>query len=142
MRSLLAQKAELEQLARAARVLVEHDVVAYGGRGPEAVDAACAKQPALDDLAQQLARVVIEIACRRPDPGVVEDLRETALQLPGVEEERPVDVVGECGERHIVEHLHTEERRGGEIVLVPLDRRAVGARLRVGQERLSLLVGM
>src|SRR5699024_11720290 len=45
-----------------------------------------------DDLVEHLARVGIERARDLADLGVVEDRREAAGQLPGLEERRPVDV--------------------------------------------------
>ena len=84
---LLAQEAEAGA--------VDDDVVPFGMRGPEAVDAARAQRRPLQDLAQERLRVVVDLACRR----VVEDRRELALQIPGVEEELPVDVRDEVGER-------------------------------------------
>ena len=77
--------------AREARPVLEHDVVAVGVRGPEAVDAARGEQLVADDLVEQLLRVVVELA----RGGLLEDRGELALQLPRVEEELPVDVVDE-----------------------------------------------
>ena len=45
-------------------------------------------EPSPDDLVEQRRRVVVQLARRR----LLEDRREAPLQLPGVEEERPVDV--------------------------------------------------
>ena len=70
-------------------------------RRPEAVDAAGANQLAVDDLLQQLLRVVVEIPRRRADLRVVENLREAALQLPRREEELPVDERHQLVERDV-----------------------------------------
>ena len=56
-----------------------------------------------DDLRQHRLRVVEELAGGRALLLVVEDLRVAALQLPGLEEGRPVDVAGELGEVPVVE---------------------------------------
>ena len=77
---LLAQEAEA--------CPVDDDVVAVGMRRPEAVDATRTQRSPLQDLAQKRLRVVVKLARRR----VVQDRRELALQIPGVEEELPVDV--------------------------------------------------
>ena len=50
--------------------------------------------PSRDDLVERGERVVVELARRR----MVEDRRELPLQVPGVEEELPVDVRDELGE--------------------------------------------
>ena len=65
----------------------KHDVVALGLRGPEAVDAMSAEQPVADDLVQLRDGVVVELPRRR----LLENRRELPLQLPGMEEELPVD---------------------------------------------------
>src|SRR5207248_8273536 len=65
------------------------DVVAAGRSRPETEDAAGDEELLVDDPVEQPLRVVVELPRRR----LVEDLRELALQLPGVEEELPVDVV-------------------------------------------------
>ena len=56
--------------------------------------AGCSDAPCRISREERL-RVVVELARRR----VVEDRRELALQIPGVEEELPVDVRHELGER-------------------------------------------
>ena len=55
---------------------------------------------------------------------MLEDARIDALQLPGVEERRPVDELAQRGERKVVEHAHAGERGVGEVFGAPLDRRA------------------
>ena len=64
--------------------------------------------------------VLVELARRGALLRVVEDLRELALQLPGVEEEGPVDELRELGEVDAVERAAAEERglrerRGAEV---------------------------
>ena len=94
MPRLLAEEAEARLV-----VILDNDVVAVGRRRPEAVDAARGEQAVPDDLVEQLLRVVVELARLRP----VEDRRELALQLPGVEEELPVDVLAQRLERRLDE---------------------------------------
>ena len=96
---LLAQERE----ARA----VDHDVVALGVRRPESVDADGAQRRSLKDLAQERLGVVVELLRRR----VREDRRELALELPGVEEELPVDERDEVGQRGLDEARADERRR-------------------------------
>src|ERR1035437_10400687 len=66
---------------------IEHDVVAFGVRGPEAAAAAGLEMVFGDDLIQQRVGVVVEFAGHR----LVKDGRVLALELPGQEEELPVD---------------------------------------------------
>ena len=62
-------------------------------RRPVPVHPSALQQVVADDLVEELAGVVVQLARGR----VVEDRREAALQVPGVEEERPVDVAQELG---------------------------------------------
>ena len=91
---LLAEEAEARLV-----VIVDNDIVAVGRRRPEAVDAARLQELPVDDLVEQLERVVVELARR----GLLEDRRELALQLPRVEEELPVDVLAQRLERRLDE---------------------------------------
>ena len=83
---------------READAAVEHDVVALGPRRPEAVDAARLQRSVGGDLVEQLVRGLEEVARDLALLRVVEDRRVAALELPGVEEERPVDVVAQHGD--------------------------------------------
>ena len=77
---------------------IDRDVVAVGIGRPEA-DGRLRLEPVLpDDAVEHLAGVVIERARDLADLGIVEDGRKAPGQLPGLEERRPVDVVGELGE--------------------------------------------
>ena len=93
----VAVRALLAQLREA--LAVEDDVVAVGVCGPEAVDAARAEQAVLDDLVEQLVRAVEQVARRLALLGIVEDRRIATAELPGVEEERPVDVAAQLADR-------------------------------------------
>ena len=89
---LLAQHGE-------AHAAVEHDVVLLRARRPEAVDGPRREQPAGDDLVEQRVRRREEVARGLALDGVVEDRGVAALELPGVEEERPVDVAAQDRDR-------------------------------------------
>ena len=81
---------------REAHPAVEDQVVGLGAGRPEPVDTARRQQLAGHDLVQQLARRPKELARRGAHLRMLEDGRETSLQLPGVEEEGPVDVGDQC----------------------------------------------
>src|SRR4029077_11807430 len=89
----------------------DRDVLAVGRRGPEAVDAACRQQRVADDLVEQLLRVAVQLARLGP----LQDRRELALQVPGVEEELPVDVAPKRLQLWLDE-ARTQERRLREVV--------------------------
>ena len=72
---------------------------------------------------------------------IVEDRRVPALELPGVEEERPVDVLAERRDV-LLDHARAGERRRREVVLVPVDRRPARPRLAQREQRLAALLGM
>ena len=80
---------------REPHAVVERDVIAVGVRGPEAVDAAGFQPLIRLDLVQQLLRVFEQLTCSSAMRGVVENRWVLALQLPRVEEERPVDVLAQ-----------------------------------------------
>ena len=70
--------------------------------GPERVGAAGGDQLLVDDSPQKRLCVRIELARRRAELRVLENAWKTSLEFPRREEERPVDVLRELGERHIV----------------------------------------
>ena len=80
---------------REAHAVFENDVVSVSARRPEAVDATRVQQALRLDLAQQLLRVTEQLARRGALRRAVEDCRVLALELPRVEEERPVDVLAQ-----------------------------------------------
>ena len=80
-------------------------------------------------LLQHRLRVFEQLARGRPLRLVFEDLRIAALQFPGLEERRPVDVAGELGKIPVLEHLHAEEGRLRRLVARPVDPVRVGPRL-------------
>ena len=90
--------------------VVEREVVSVGVRGPKAVDAAGFQPPLCLDLVEQLLRVGEQLARRGAMRGVVEDRGVLALQLPGMEEKGPVDVLAELGDRGL-DHFPADKRR-------------------------------
>ena len=104
-------------------------------RGPEAVDALGAEEAVADDLVELLHGVVVELARR----GLLQDRRELPLQLPGVEEELPVDerpqlLQGRCNRPRAGERGHRQ--------LVVGERLAVRAGRVERQQRPPLLLGV
>src|SRR6185369_8016061 len=64
---------------------------------------------------------------------LVEDLRETPAQLPGLEERIPVDERLDALERDVVEHADAEERRRLDVAEV--EHRTAAPRLGDRQDR-------
>ena len=116
----------VEHLVRVV-VRVQLDIVAHGVGGKEAVDAARRDQLLLDDRIEQRIGFGEDLARLLALLRVVEDARINALQLPGVEERRPVDELAQRGQRKVVQHAHAGERGRGQVFGAPLDRRASGA---------------
>ncbi len=95
-------------------------------------------QPRLrDDPVQQTARIVVQVARRRADLGIVEDRGVRAAQLPGREERRPVDPLDKLGKRIVVERPDTEELGGGGVTVDQSSRDSV--RPSLGDRQVSLL---
>src|ERR1022692_1664250 len=85
---LLAQHRQPDAAGGApVRVSVDQDVVAIRAGRPEAVDTAGLEAAPGDDLVEQGIRLVVQLAGHR----LVEDRRGLTFQLPGPEEELPVD---------------------------------------------------
>ena len=98
LRPLLAQRVQRRERRRPVLAGEEPDVVADRVRRPEA-DHRPRREPALgDDPAEHRPRVLEELPRRRALRRVVEDRRIAPLELPGLEERRPVDVARELGE--------------------------------------------
>ena len=123
---------------RKAQAVRQRDVVALRGGRPEAVHAPCLQELAGDDLVQELVCVLVELAGRLADDRVVQDLGEAPLQLPGVEEESPVDVLAQDRQRRLHD-AEARERGRRQVLGVPLDRRPVRARASEREQRLALL---
>src|SRR5205807_912154 len=90
------------------------------------------------DPVEHLPRVGEHIARRLSHDRIVQDVRISATQFPCMEARRPVDIGYELLQRIVVEHAHASERRLGNILRLPLDRRTAASRL-VYREQYSLL---
>src|SRR5204863_56997 len=75
------------------------------------------------DPVEQLLAVREELARRRAEARIFEDRGVLPLQLPHVEEERPVDGGDERLERLPVDAAQAEERGASEVLGPPLDGR-------------------
>ena len=97
---------------RKARAVLEDDVVALGGRGPETVDA-FGPQPVVGlDLVEHLLGVPKQLARDRAVRRALQDGGELSLQLPGVEEKGPVDVLAQLRDPGFDDLCAYEGRRG------------------------------
>ena len=122
--------------------VLEHDVVALGARRPEAVDAA-RLQRAVRARSRRAARSPPSKSSRATAPfsGSSRIAGIPALQLPGVEEELPVDVLAQRREVRLDEP-RARERRRREVVHVPVDRRSARRVPREREQRLAPLLGV
>ena len=113
----------------------DDDVVTLGVRGPEAVRARRTEAAVGDDAVEQGVGVVEELA----RGGLAQDRRVFALQLPGEEEELPVDHLAQRGQVRL-DGPDPGERRDREIAV--RDPLTIGAGLLQGQQGppLGLLV--
>jgi len=116
-----------------ARSVLEYDIVAVGPGRPEAVGASWPEQLSVEDLAQERLRVVVELAGGR----LVQDRGELSLELPGVEEELPVD---EAADRLQIgfDRARAGEGRDGNVAEV--DVLAVRAGVLDREQRLPFLL--
>ncbi len=92
-----------------------------------------------DDLVEQSPGVVEQLAGARRRRGVVEDLGILALQLPGQEERRPVDVRDQFLQRKVVEHADAGERRLVDLAPSPSRSETAGPGLRRSGTSVDLL---
>ena len=101
-------------------------------------------QPLLfDHCVEHCLGVVIELAGSLARHRIVEDVGESALHLPGVEERLPVDVFPQLGEVVVTELPHSKTLgRHGRRIAGPLDGRAVRTRLLQRQHRPFVLLRM
>src|SRR6185295_9841522 len=109
LHGLLAQEVEPAEHLRARRVRVELHVVTGAVRGEEAIDAAGGEQPPGDDLVEELVRLGEGLARLLAVFVVLKDRGVDALELPRVEERRPVDELAQRRERKLVEHPYAGE---------------------------------
>ena len=124
---------------READVAVDDEVVVLGVRRPESVDAACLQRALGGDLVEQLVRIREQVARDLSLLRVVEDRRIAALELPRVEEERPVDVVAQRRDR-LLGDPQAGERGRREILCLPLDARPASSRFADREHRLARLL--
>ena len=117
-------------------VAVELDVVADGVGVEEAVDAAGGDELLGDDAVEELLAVGEDLPRLLAVPLVFEDARIDALQSPGVEERRPVDVLAQGGERSVFDDADAGKLRCCEILGAPLDGSAARAGLLDGDDGL------
>src|SRR5207253_12179 len=104
-------------------------------RRPEAVDAPGGERALAEDLLELLLCVVVELARGR----LLEDRRELALQLPGVEEELPVDVAHELRR---LDGALPDAGEGRDREVVEGDAVTVRARGFERQQRLAVTFGV
>ena len=134
---LLTQEMQGREDGGAVGARVGLDVVADRVRGEEAVNAPGLQQPLLDDAIEQRIPLVEDLLRLRAVLFVFQNLRIDALQLPRVEERRPVDVLPQRPQREVVEHAHTRELGLRHVVRRPRDRGAAGARRLEAHQRLA-----
>ena len=133
---LLPQHVESNELTRGAR-FIQHDVVAVAVRRPESVDAARRQKPLADDVIEQRAGVIVQVARGRAVLRVIENRGKASLQLPRGKEQRPIDERGDLLERHVHQPRAREARRGYD-VRTPGSQRPVRQSRLVGEERPTL----
>jgi hypothetical protein len=108
---LLTKHREARALLLTRLVLVQYDVVTKALRGVVAVHRVGGEALVLDDAIEDVLGGRVEIACRRALLRVVEDRGESTAQLPGGEEERPINVLCNLFEREITELARSDEGR-------------------------------
>ena len=87
-------------------------------------------QPALiDEPGQQPLRILVERPARLAHRRIIQYLRKSAMEFPGVEERHPVDAINQFGQRIVVEPANPGVPRHRRPVLGPVDGQPVGARL-------------
>ena len=118
---------EARQLLAARVVAVEHDVVAVSSRPARSRRRRWrGRRRSSIDALQHVLPVGEELPRRAAHLRVLEDLRVLALQLPGREEEGPVDERDQLGDREVLEHAATDE---GRLRARPRARHSMGTRL-------------
>src|SRR6185437_480674 len=108
---LLAQRVQGRDRRGAPLVGEEVDVVAGLRRRPEAYDRLGLEPSLLDHALQHRLRVVEQSPRRRSLFRIVEQSGIAALELPGLEERRPVDEAGKVGEIVPFERARAEVSR-------------------------------
>ena len=127
-RDLLAQRMEHGERCIAPILGIHLDIVADGVRGPETDDGVCREPLLLDDPIKQRLRVIEQLARLGTELLVVEDHRIAPLELPGLEEGRPIDARDEIGEIVGFEARHAHGCGALRLVARPVDLELVLAR--------------
>ena len=134
---LLAQKMELGQALGSRVVGEQFHIVADAVRREKTVRALGREQFFADDAVEQFLRVVEQLLSLVADGCVVENFRVTPLQLPRVEERRPVDVLNQRLQREVVLRADAGELRLRDVLRAPVDLSRERARLGNRQQGLG-----
>ncbi len=104
--ALLAQEVKGSKHFLTFARFVQLDIITYRIGGEEADDSVGLEPLLIDNLLQHRLGVVEELTCLFTLGGIVEDLWIASLELPGVEEEGPVDIGGDLLQGDITEGLY------------------------------------
>jgi hypothetical protein len=88
---------------------------------PEAEHRTGADQFLVDQLGEHVLGIGVECGGGFPDHLVLQDARELAGQVPGNEERRPVDVLGQHFQIDVIQHFGAGERRFDRCVGAPVE---------------------
>ncbi len=119
---------EPHELGAPGIVFVDGDVVADRVRGPETVDAPGGQPAVFDNRIQQTAGMAVEVARGGAVGRIIEDGGESAFELPGRKEERPVDERHQLVERRLDDPA-ADEPRHRNLERVPVRFQVIGARV-------------
>ena len=123
---LLTEHGEPHALAAPRFIAPHHDVVAVAVGRPEPVHRPWCEELLVDDAIEERATVILQLSRGGAVALVVEDLRKLPFEIPGREEEGPVDVAtSDLFEANVIDDPHPLERRRWHIFASPFDRRAV-----------------
>src|SRR5690606_26552984 len=117
---LLAQGEESSQFLLPRVVGIESHVIAYGVGRPETDHGLGRKPFFLDDLLEHRLGIGPKRARSLALRLVLKNGRITALEFPGLEERRPVDIAGDFRQIEIREDPRTEEAGPGRGVARPV----------------------
>ena len=141
---LLAQPVNGGQYLRAILVRVQCDVVVVDCiRGKETDDGVRRQQLVAHHSFEQLRCIVVQRTCRLAHNGIIEDLGILALQLPGLEERRPVYPAHQLVQRIISKDSLTDHRRLRGAVIGPVQRElSLASPLNGEDSSLGLAIGV
>ena len=139
-RELLTQRMQGRDRLVSLLIAKNQNIVALAVRRPEADDGAGAKPLLGDHLLQHRLRIGEQAARRLADGRVLQDRRIFAVELPGGEERRPVDVIDKLGDRDVGQRMRAEKARHRRHVIAgPIQLQRIGARVGKRQPLLVLL---